>query len=249
MAENKKSFILYADQHGLFEKLPDEIAGKLIKHIFRYVNDENPESDDLLIQIAFEPIRLQLKRDLKSWEEIKKDKSVSGRIGNLKRWNPDIYKDLLSKKITLEEAENIAKHRTRSQPIANIAVNDTVTVNVNDNVTKEKKEVKEKKAEINSAPPSFEIFIKYAFEKGNELQLEVCEKKIQAKYLAWHENNWRTGKGQVIKNWKTTLLNTLNYLQKEKSSAKKENEKSALEQHMERLHRDKDETIKVIPFG
>jgi hypothetical protein len=68
MAKDKKSFLLYCDQQGVFNKLPDEIAGKLIKHIFAYVNDENPPCDDLLLSIAFEPIKTQLKRDLKKYE-------------------------------------------------------------------------------------------------------------------------------------------------------------------------------------
>ena len=49
MSKDKKSFILYLDQQDLFNKLPDEVAGKLIKHIFSYVNCENPEANDLLI--------------------------------------------------------------------------------------------------------------------------------------------------------------------------------------------------------
>ena len=68
MAKDKKSFLLYCDQQGVFNKLPDEIAGKLIKHIFAYVNDENPPCDDLLLSIAFEPIKTQLKRDLRKYE-------------------------------------------------------------------------------------------------------------------------------------------------------------------------------------
>jgi len=43
MAENKKAVIVYADWIEQFEALNDEEAGKLIKHIFRYVNDLNPE--------------------------------------------------------------------------------------------------------------------------------------------------------------------------------------------------------------
>ena len=70
MAEGKKGFVLYVDQRGIFDKLPDEKAGKLIKHIFSYVNDENPNTDDLLIDIAFESIKQQLKRDLKKYESI-----------------------------------------------------------------------------------------------------------------------------------------------------------------------------------
>ena len=81
MAENKKSFILYTDQSGVFNQLPDEIAGKLIKHIFAYVNDENPISDDLIINIAFEPIKQSLKRDLKRYEQYVEKQAVNGAKG------------------------------------------------------------------------------------------------------------------------------------------------------------------------
>jgi hypothetical protein len=81
MAKNKKSFILYCDQQGVFNKLPDEIAGKLIKHIFAYVNDENPPCDDLLLSIAFEPIKTQLKRDLSKYEDYIDKQSVNGSKG------------------------------------------------------------------------------------------------------------------------------------------------------------------------
>lgn len=81
MAENKKSFILYTDQSGVFNQLPDEIAGKLIKHIFAYVNDENPICDDLIINIAFEPIKQSLKRDLKRYEQYIEKQSLNGAKG------------------------------------------------------------------------------------------------------------------------------------------------------------------------
>lgn len=81
MAKDKKSFILYCDQQGLFNQLPDDIAGKLIKHIFAYVNDENPVSTELLINIAFEPIKLQLKRDLRRYEDYIDKQRVNGAKG------------------------------------------------------------------------------------------------------------------------------------------------------------------------
>jgi hypothetical protein len=81
MAKDKKSFILYTDQSGVFNQLPDEIAGKLIKHIFAYVNDENPITEDLIINIAFEPIKQSLKRDLKRYEEYVDKQSVNGAKG------------------------------------------------------------------------------------------------------------------------------------------------------------------------
>lgn len=112
MAKDKKSFILYVDQKDLWNKLPDEIAGKLIKHIYSYVSDENPSSDDLIVEIAFEPIKQQLKRDLKLFEEKRVKRSEAGMAGANKRW------------------QEIANDGKRISTIAKIADN----VNVNDNV-------------------------------------------------------------------------------------------------------------------
>jgi hypothetical protein len=114
MAKDKKSFILYVDQKDLWNKLPDEIAGKLIKHIYSYVSDENPTSEDLMIEIAFEPIKQQLKRDLKLFEEKRVKRSEAGKEGANKRWQP------------------IANDGNRINGIAKMAVNDNVNVNVND---------------------------------------------------------------------------------------------------------------------
>ena len=121
MAKDKKSFILYVDQKDLFNKLPDEIAGKLIKHIYSYVNDENPNSDDLIVEIAFEPIKQQLKRDLKLFEEKRVKRSEAGLAGATKRWK-EMPNDA-------NEWQTIANDSKRINGIAKIADN----VNVNDN--------------------------------------------------------------------------------------------------------------------
>lgn len=114
MAKDKKSFILYVDQKDLWNKLPDEIAGKLIKHIYAYVSDENPSSDDLMIEIAFEPIKQQLKRDLKLFEEKRVKRSEAGLAGANKRW------------------QEMANDSKRINEIAKIA--DNVNDNVNDSI-------------------------------------------------------------------------------------------------------------------
>jgi len=84
MAENKKSVILYVDIIHTFEALDDAEAGRLIKHYLRYINDLNPEPPDKLTQIAFEPIKQSLKRDLINWENTKVERSKSGHLGGLK---------------------------------------------------------------------------------------------------------------------------------------------------------------------
>jgi|688.fasta_scaffold806428_1 hypothetical protein len=111
MAKDKKGFILYADQKELFEQLPDEKAGQLIKFIMKYVNDENPSTDDLIINLAFTPIKQQLKRDLQKFEQTKVNRSIAGKAGADKRW------------------QNVANDSKRISTIAKMAVNDNVNVN------------------------------------------------------------------------------------------------------------------------
>ena len=79
MAENKKSFVLYADYIHVFESLEEVEAGRLIKHILRYVNDQNPVAPDKITQVSFEPIKQQMKRDLAKWEEKKEGFSKAGK--------------------------------------------------------------------------------------------------------------------------------------------------------------------------
>ena len=81
MAENKKGFVLYADLIHTVKQLPDDKAGMLLKHILSYVNDENPTTEDIIINIAFEPIKQQLKRDLVKYEDVKVKRSKAGKLG------------------------------------------------------------------------------------------------------------------------------------------------------------------------
>ena len=124
MAENKKSFVLYADLIHTVTKMPDDKAGQLLKHILSYVNDENPETDDLIIQLTFEPIKQQLKRDLRKYEDKKKQWSEAGKRSAEAR-------KVKKKQRTLTDV------KSRSTDLT-VNVNDSVNVSVNDNVIKEK---------------------------------------------------------------------------------------------------------------
>jgi hypothetical protein len=117
--EGKKSFVLYADQREVFDELSNEDAGRLIKHIFSYVNDENPEASDQLLKIAFLPIKTQLKRDLKVWDAKKQQRSEAGRKGGLAKAS--------------NASEVLAKPSNATNDVANLAVNVNGNVNVNDN--------------------------------------------------------------------------------------------------------------------
>lgn len=111
MAADKKSFVLYCDLIHTVEGLSDKEAGKLFKHVLAYVNDKNPETTDKIVNVAFTPIKQQLKRDLVKYE-IRRLKNVD----NAKmRWHA------------------IASERIKSD--AKNAVTENGTVNVNDTVT------------------------------------------------------------------------------------------------------------------
>ena len=81
MAEGKKSFLAYCDWKEMFDSLPDDKAGQLIKHIFAYVNDEDPQSEDFIINALFANIKNTLKRDLVKYENFIEKQRLNGGKG------------------------------------------------------------------------------------------------------------------------------------------------------------------------
>lgn len=119
MAQDKKSFILYVDQKATFDKLTDEQAGKLIKHVFNYCEQEGPEIDDpdFITGLAFTSIKQQLKRDLVKYEAIRQRNQVNGGKGGRPK-KP-------------KEPTGLTGNPKEPKKAVNVNVNDTV--NVNDN--------------------------------------------------------------------------------------------------------------------
>lgn len=173
MAKDKKSFILYCDQQGLFNQLPDDIAGKLIKHIFAYVNDENPVSTELLINIAFEPIKLQLKRDLRRYEDYIDKQRVNGAKGGRPK-KPN-------------ETQETQAFFEKPKKADNDNVNDTDT----DNDTKIKKGAKR------ILPPTMNECIDWFIQNG------FNQKEAAAFFHYWESMNWTRKGGAKIQKWKS----------------------------------------------
>jgi len=126
MAEGKKSFVLYSDQRTIIDMLSDEKAGQLLKHMFAYVNDENPQTNDPLILLAFEPIKLQMKRDLIKWEKTKGVRSDAGKASAEAR---RLAKEHQQSSTNSTNVNFVQQSSTNST----VNVNDTVNVNVNVN--------------------------------------------------------------------------------------------------------------------
>jgi hypothetical protein len=185
MAENKKSFVLYSDSQGLINQLPDDVAGRLLKHIYAYVNDENPTTDELLLNIAFEPIKMQLKRDLIKYEKKREQWSEAGKKSAEQR--------------ALTKSNESQRTLTNVDSVATVStVNDNVNVNVN---------VISKDINI----PTWDLFLEYGKEKEPSVKISA----LKHKYDAWVVNGWKNGNDKPIKNWKSALLQTLAYIEKE----------------------------------
>lgn len=134
MAKDKNSFLVYSNWEQTFENLNDEEAGRLIKHLFRYVNDREPIPPDRITELVFEPLKAVLKVDLKKYKIVCEEKSLQGRLGNLKRWHNDLFLLVENKSITLEEAEEKAVNRKTSVSDKNIANAIKTSLNIADNV-------------------------------------------------------------------------------------------------------------------
>jgi hypothetical protein len=56
--------------------------------------------------------------------------------------------------------------------------------------------------------PAYSDFKEYAYSKKKNLDPEA----LKLKYDSWVDNGWKNGNDKPIKNWKTTLLNTIPYI-------------------------------------
>lgn len=182
MAENKNSFILYGDISKTVSKLPRDVKGDLFQLILDYVNDLDPViENNLILEIAFEPIKQQLKRDLSKWGEIRIKRSEAGQK------SAEIKKQQKSTKSTSVECVE----QTSTKSTVNVNVNDSVSVNVNE------KKVKDKNVAF--APPSC-VEVENYFLENNYTQ--------ESGRRAWHyyqTANWRDSRDKPVKNWKQKM--------------------------------------------
>jgi len=143
MAENKKSFLLYCDLIHTFTELTDAEAGKLIKHVLAYVNDKDPQTEDRLLKIAFEPIKQSLKRDLKKYEDIREKKRAAGLASAEKKQqnstpveNVEQNKQVSTNSTPVEFVEQNKQVSTNSTVIDSVSVNVSVSDINNNSVAK-----------------------------------------------------------------------------------------------------------------
>ena len=186
MATDKKSFILYCDQRGTWERLSNEQAGKLIKHVLAYVNDENPEAD-FITELAFEGIKRALKADLIKYEQIKAKRIESGRKGGKQT-----------------QANQASATSAKANQAVNVNGNVSVTVN-GTVITKEVRELtfREQVAQHTTFDAvMLDEFADYWTEsnpKGKKLKFELQKTfDIARRLKKWSSNNFNTSKESTM---------------------------------------------------
>ena len=209
MAEDKRSFLLYSDLIHTIKKVPDEVAGKLLKHILEYVNDLHPTTDDLMLEVLFEPIKQQLKRDLTKYEGIREKKSIAGKASARARKRA---KEQSQQVLTGVESDDECS--TLSTVNVNVSVNDNVN-DINNNISTPV-ETGEKKSPIkNQSPPQekekekssgkkekidWDALLKL-INKHTGRKFQVINKKTKDKYIrTLKEGYTRESIGNAIKN-------------------------------------------------
>ena len=176
MAQEKKTFIFYSDWRNMIREMPDADAGALLKHVLSYVNDENPETENLLVKMAFGHMKPLLKEDLDKWEAIRGKRKIAGSKGG---------------KASAKQKTPIAKQVE--------AVNDNVNVNVNDNVNVNVIEKRKKDFEKSLTlfcekydPNDLKDFYEYWTEHGaNDKKMRFEKEKsfgLQRRLATWMKN-------------------------------------------------------------
>jgi len=209
MADGKKSFIAYTDWIQTFDELEDDEAGRLAKHIWRYVNDLNPISDDKLIKMCFIPIKAALKRDLIKYESIIDRNKINGSKGGRPK-KP-------------KKPSGLNENQTKPKKPDNDNDND------NDNVKEEYKynEFYDSELEISEKDQGYETFIKWIF-GDNELQrplVGVLKMREQMNYKQYKTLEVRWQKLKADKNIiepkiQELLVNMENWVVKENKNYK-----------------------------
>ena len=200
MAKDKKSVLLYCDIIHTVMALEDDEAGRLFKHYLKYINDLNPESDRLT-ELLFEPIKQNLKRDLKKWEAELQQRSDAGKKGMEKRWG--------NKDNTV-----ITKDNTVINTITNIT--DNVTVNVNDKVKDIQNTIEQRKLKFaDTLKPYFEkygkellnSFYKY-WTQPNKSGTKFSQELQKTWDLSYRLETWAKRDKEFSKNTSSAETNT-----------------------------------------
>lgn len=219
-AIGKKSFILYTDSRELWESLPNEQAGKLIKHIVKYMDGEECDPPDELTKYLFIQIKSTLDRDQVKWEATKAVKSENGKKGGRppKSKKPD---DLEEKQNETNKANGLEENLTKAKKAKGFDDNLTKAnkaVSVNANATVNENAIVEEEF--------YDIDILYQKYLTNNTLIQAAKQKmefigeltLEKRLLDF--NLYLKAIGQNKKTWKDYLSHFMNWHEKTRKPCK-----------------------------
>jgi len=195
----RTSFILHIDSLDILDELSNEEAGILLRAMRDFNREEEPNLSGLM-KVVFLPFKNQFIRDEVKWDGTKEERSKSGRMGNLKRYTPDLYQQVTDNQISLDEAEEVAKGRKcevsdnlPSQNVADGRLNKSVSVSDNNN----KKGSRKNRVFV---PPSLSDVLSYFEENG------YTSDSANKAFSYYQELDWYDSKNNKVKNWKSKMI-------------------------------------------
>ena len=198
MNDTKRSFILHLDTLAVLDELDDKQAGKLFKAIKAYqlrgsvLNNQDVDTgfeglmEDFVTRIAFAPFKAQFDRDTEEYTRVKENNQEKGRLGNLKRWNKELYDKVVSGELTLEEAEEIARAKKSSGGDKKIggakkpSLNGNDSDSDNDSDKEEKKYIKKENQNFSSLWQEWENYMKEVHNfRHNDYSRQKSQEKLK----------------------------------------------------------------------
>lgn len=163
------SFVLYTDSRNLMELLSDEQSGKVIKAVFRYVEDgEAPELDEVST-VVFMAIKNYLDRDKEKYEAVCQKRAEYGRKGGEAKAS--------------KSKQKLPKASKSKQNIASVADSDSENDSVNDS---DSVSDSESESDINTSLSSKKVRHKYGSYK-NVLLTDEDLQKLQSEFPDWEK--------------------------------------------------------------
>ena len=197
MAKGKKTFIFYSDWINMVREMSDSDSGELLKHILKYVNDENPTTENPFVKIVFGHMKPMLKEDLDKWDLIRQKRKEAGAKGGKQK--------VANARQMLQGAKQV------------VAVNDNVNVSTyvdEDKIDKIFLQFREKYKTYNAQLLSDGIFINSIAREFFNTHDKNIQKETLRKYLNEYLNRLDQDK-KVHNNKKQFMEHFPNWLRKQ----------------------------------
>lgn len=182
----KKSFLMYDNYGAMFQMLPDEMAGKLIKAIFAYRENGTLTVEDPALKAVMAMVVDRMQEDEESYAETceRRRKAVENRWAKRKEVNTEVFD-------SIQEDTSVYKSMQEN-------TNDTDSDSDSDIYKKEKKESKKKEKQKAFIPPTLDEVKAYVKEKGYTFSPDA--------FVGYYgSNGWMVGRTKM-KDWKSACV-------------------------------------------